>query len=64
MFLFAETFRENIGTNNGDQGLFLKKLMKNFVWKNIEMFSKGEFFYYFRFFREKFEITLDFKENF
>ena len=30
-------------TNNGDQGFFLKKVMKNFVQKNIEMFFKGEF---------------------
>ena len=38
--------------------------MKNFVWNNIKMFFKGEFCCYFSFFKEKFEITLDFKENF
>ena len=26
MILFAETFRENVRTNNGDQGLFFKKV--------------------------------------
>ena len=44
VFLFAETFRYRMLKQMMEiKDFFLKKVMENFVWKNIEMFLKENF---------------------